>query len=111
MYKNLLEIQKRTEQIVKENKSDTDWREEISYFQLELSHLNQERLIHLIVTLTVGVVGIASVFVTIFRPSLPLFVLDIIFMGLFAAYIFHYKRLEDTAQYWYEIIHRLKDKL
>lgn len=104
-YRN--ELEKR----IDENRPETDWQKENKFFESKFFHLQTERLIHLLVTLTVGLATIISCFVTMISQIFPLFVLDGIFMILFFAYILHYRKLENTAQSWYSLQDKLRKKI
>lgn len=99
------------EKLVAENPSKHDWKKELKFFQTKLLHLQIERIIHLLVTLTVGIATLISCFVTMTFPLVPLFILDGILMVLFFAYILHYRKLENTAQSWYSLHDLLQRKI
>lgn len=66
-----------------------------------LSYLQHERLLHLLVTLTVGLAALVTCITTLLLPLLTLYLLDGVLLVLFAAYLVHYRKLENTAQEWY----------
>jgi len=110
MIKKLLQSQEDIEQLLKNDSAQTNWSQEIDWFNKQLKHLQHERLIHLIVTLAVGIASIISFSTTLFHPIVPIFFLDFILISLFTAYIFHYRKLENTTQYWYSILKKIKKK-
>lgn len=110
MLEEMIAYQRHIQQILKENSSETDWKKEMKYFQIKLSQLQTERLIHLLVMLTVGIATLISCFITMTSQILPLFLLDGIFMVLFFAYILHYRKLENTTQSWYLLQKQLIEK-
>ncbi|MBN1162467.1 hypothetical protein JXA34_01845 [Patescibacteria group bacterium] len=111
MIKGLIESKKELEKLLGENSSETDWVGETNWFNAQIKHLQHEREVHLIVTLAVGLSGLISIYVSLFKPIIWLLVLDIIFLVLFAAYIFHYRYLENETQRWYSLLRRLKEKV
>lgn len=70
--------------------------------------IQHERLIHLLVTIFVGIcMLITSVSVIITEiPSLLLLAVPLII--LFIAYIIHYRFLENTTQRWYTLLEEIK---
>ncbi len=108
MIDSLISFQKKIEQEISDNTIDISAKK--YQFEQNLKNLQHEREMHLYVTLTVGLAALISCFVTIFKPMLPLFILDILFCGLFIAYIFHYRSLENRTQHWYELQNKLMGK-
>jgi hypothetical protein len=110
MLETLLTYQQELEKSLHENPPSFDWHKEMDFFRSNLLHLQFERLIHLIVTMTVGLATLISCFVSMINQIVPLFLLDGILMILFIAYIVHYRKLENTTQSWYELQNELKRK-
>jgi len=106
----MIAYQKGLETLLRDNSSDTDWQKELEFFNTKLLHLQLERLIHLLVTLTVGFAALISCYVSMFNQIFPLFILDGILTMLFIAYIFHYRKLENTTQSLYPLMDTLKRK-
>ena len=76
---------------------------------VKIQFFQHERLIHLIVTMTMSiltVITICAIFVA-GEASIPIVMLFLLFLGLTAAYIIHYYRLENGVQELYECYHRL----
>jgi membrane-associated protease RseP (regulator of RpoE activity) len=111
MLEEMIAFQKETEKLLKDNPAGADWRKEAEFFQTKLLHLQIERLIHLLVTMTVGLATLISCYVTMINRMLPLIILDGILIILFFAYILHYRKLENTAQSWYATLDKLKKKV
>jgi len=99
------------ESLLAKDDPQTPWPIELSHFEHLLSHLQHERLIHLLVTLTVGLATLISTLVTLSHPLLPLIVLDAILGTLFLAYIIHYRRLENSTQSCYPLLTCLQIKI
>jgi hypothetical protein len=111
MLETLFENHKELEKLLADNPPDTDWKREMKFFKTNLKQLQLERIIHLMVTLTVGLATLLSCFVTMIYQMFPLFILDGILMVLFIAYILHYRKLENMAQSWYPLLNALKKKI
>jgi cobalamin biosynthesis protein CobD/CbiB len=111
MLTQILSTQKTLTKLIAKNSPQTNWSIEIAHFNLLLSCLQHERLIHLLVTLTVGLATLISYFVTLFHPLLTLYLLDFILSLLFVVYIFHYRRLENTTQNCYPLLEELHKQL
>jgi hypothetical protein len=110
MLEELIAYRKTLDQLLHDNPEGTDWKRETKLFHTKFLHLQIERLIHLLVTLTVGLAALISCLATMAYPMVPLYVLDAILMILFLAYILHYRKLENTAQSWYVLFDTLKEK-
>ena len=110
MLENMIAYQRKIEQLIKGNSNDTDWQEESNYFQIKLEYLQHERLIHLLVTLTVGLACLISCLFSLSYYLVPLFILDSILMFLFLAYIIHYRKLENTTQSCYQTLDKIQQK-
>lgn len=88
----------------------TNWEEILDHHKLMIARIQHERLIHLLVTIFVGVVLMSSFFVTLFIPTTWLLLLNAIVAVLFVAYIFHYRFLENTTQNWYSLEDKIEDQ-
>jgi uncharacterized membrane protein len=97
--------------IISDKSSDTDWKKILEKHQRMISHIQHERLIHLIVTMFVGLVMSIGAFIIIItqKPDLLLFVLFLLI--LFVAYLFHYRFLENTTQNWHEVEEKIISKI
>jgi hypothetical protein len=84
-----------------------NWNELIAYHKTQIEFIQHERLIHLIITIGVAII-LSSLFIALmvsFNKGLIIIVLMLIVMEVF--YIFHYYKLENGIQRWYEIYHKL----
>jgi hypothetical protein len=70
-----------------------------------------ERLIHLLVTLSVALFALLATGWALARPSLAAFLLAALLLGLTAAYVLHYFRLENGVQRLYGLSLRLDERL
>ena len=85
----------------------------LSEHEKKLTWLMHERLVHLIVMITIGIVMLFSVGLILLAPdslpaSLPLFVISFV---LTCFYVKHYFFLENTVQRWYAIDEEITAKL
>lgn len=111
MLDKMLTYQKEIEKLLKDNPAETDWSKELEFFNIKLTHLQSERLMHLLVMLTVGFACLTSCLVSLALPTIPLLIFDAVLILLFIAYLIHYRRLENTCQYWYSLLDKLKEKV
>jgi len=88
--------------------SDTDWRDVLENHKEMITKIQHERLIHLLVTIFVGVVMSTSAFITIVTQKSDLLIFCISLLLLFVSYLFHYRSLENTTQNWYLIEDEIK---
>lgn len=87
--------------ILEEEKKDRDWKEILEHHRLMITRIQHERLIHLLVTIFVGLCFVLCFLVAILSYNILLSFISLILMILFTAYIFHYRFLENTTQKWY----------
>jgi hypothetical protein len=75
----------------------------IAYFQ-------HERLIHLIVTVFVGLADMLSILLLFSAPAYPAIALTVLLTVLFSFYIAHYYTLENNTQKLYKLLDILLEK-
>lgn len=90
--------------------SDTDWKRVLENHIEMISTIQHERLIHLLVTIFVGIVMAMSSLVTVITEEPYLLLLDLPLLALFMAYIIHYRFLENTTQNWYKLRELIKKR-
>jgi uncharacterized membrane protein len=97
--------------ILSEKTSDADWKSILEDHREMIAKIQHERLIHLLVTIFVGVVMSIASFATIItrKPDLLIFCIPLFF--LFLGYLFHYRFLENTTQNWYLLKDQIKKNL
>jgi len=110
MLKDLLIHGKETEKLLKNPPAKVNWKKEYAEFSKHIENLQYERLIHLMVTLTIGLVLFVNCLTILFLPQPILFILGLLLLCLFIPYLIHYRKLENTTQYWYELSNKLKKK-
>jgi hypothetical protein len=81
---------------------------ELEYFEEKIHEFQHERLIHLIVTMTVGIGTLILMLSTLQFPLIPLIISDGILLILFIAYLIHYRALENGVQKTYDLLDELR---
>lgn len=99
-----LEIKK----ILSDKDVKTDWKMVLENHKEMITEIQHERLIHLLVTMLVGMIMAATFFVIFITKDPILLFLFIPLLVLFVAYLFHYRFLENTTQNWYLIKDKIK---
>ena len=94
---------KEIEKMFLDKNSKVDWREKLEYHRIMILRIQHERLIHLLVTIFVGIIMVTSAFVNIVSQNKLFVFFTIPLIILFTAYLFHYRFLENTTQKWYKI--------
>jgi len=77
----------------------------------QTAFMQHERLIHLIVTMSVALFLLLSLLYVSIRPTVPAGALAALLLVLTSAYIVHYFRLENGVQRWYHLANRIDEKL
>lgn len=77
----------------------------------QISFMQHERLIHLIVTMFVALFTMLSFGLLYFAPAVPTGLLSALLIILSGAYILHYFRLENGVQRWYHISNEIEKML
>jgi hypothetical protein len=108
MLEEMIAYQKELNKLIQDKPENIDWTNKTEFFKTRFIHLQIERLIHLLVTLTVGLGMLISCYVTMIFQVIPMIILDVILIVLFFAYILHYRKLENVAQGWYPLIDLLE---
>ncbi|MCC6337922.1 MAG: hypothetical protein IT380_28485 [Myxococcales bacterium] len=86
------------------------WEGLAGFHEKQVRFMQHERLIHLLVTLTVAVLALGSVVFVAVRPILAGFALAALLLALVSAYLVHYFRLENGVQRWYFLANRIDEK-
>ena len=68
--------------------------------------VHRERVVHLLVTLAVGLFVLLALGLSLWRPGLPTLALVVLLCGLEIAYIRHYFLLENLVQDWTDLLLR-----
>lgn len=102
MKRKILEIILMAEEILSTNEK-VDWNEQLKYFSRWIGYFQHERLIHLMVTCLFAILTILTIFINLFKFSIPSLILFVLFFILLIPYIGHYYLLENKTQYLYNL--------
>lgn len=108
MFKN---YDKKIREMLSAKNEKTDWKRVLKEHRKMIAVIQHERLIHLMVTIFVGIVMSMAFFTTIILGQSYLLLLDIPLLMLFVGYLFHYRFLENTTQRWYLLTESIKESL
>lgn len=100
MTKHIREHKKKLDKLLSENSPDTDWEAVSAELLVKIGFYQHERLVHLIVTMSVAIMLVMSVLATVLISDVNeiLLVLDGLFFVLTAPYIVYYFMLENAVQ-------------
>jgi len=73
-----------------------------------IEYMQHERLVHLLVTLTVAVLMVMSLILMVIHTKPEVLVLLVLLLVLLIPYIFHYFFLENTVQEWYKLMDEIE---
>ena len=97
--------EKRIKEAMNDKNTDFNWL--LDYHKTWIAFMQHERLIHLIVTMTVAIILVMAFGITVMGDSgtylLYAIALDGILVILFGFYIVHYYQLENGVQRWYRL--------
>jgi hypothetical protein len=109
----MIDYMKKHESYVQEalakNPDEDKLKELLAYHDKQISWMQHERLVHLIVMLFVCLFTLLVLGFAVIRTSIPSIILFVIFLVLSVAYIIHYYRLENGVQKWYLISNQIKE--
>lgn len=86
------------------------WAEALAFHETQLSRMQHERLIHLLVTMFVALFGLLALGFVAVHTTLPGLIVVPLLLVLTAAYLLHYFRLENGVQSWYHLGNRLAER-
>jgi len=98
-------------EILGNNPNEERLRELLTYHDKQIKWMQHERLVHLIVMLSVCFFTLMVFGFAIIRTSVPSIILFVILLALSVAYIIHYYRLENSVQKWYLISNQIQNDL
>lgn len=108
MKERILNYVKETDNLI--NKKEKVSKERLEYHLIQIEQFQHERLIHLIVTVFVGIVAILFFLFGIFLQNIGILLVFIILVCLFIPYILHYYLLENNVQKLYDQYDKLLKK-
>lgn len=80
----------------------------LEYHDRQVLWMQHERLVHLIVTLSVCLFALLSLGFAVWMPSLPCLALAGLLVILAVAYLIHYYRIENRVQRWYGLSNEIR---
>lgn len=86
---------------------DVDWAGLASFHRTQIGFLQQERLVHLLVTLFFGLCALLVLLFVAVRPQVLAGVLLLLLLALLIPYVAHYYRLENGVQRWYHLANEI----
>lgn len=108
MKRRLTTYLKEIDRILAEEEQERDYEELAREHLVQIGFFMHERLVHLIVTLTFGLLAFATFFVLLFQFSVGLLVLFAALLVLLIPYIAHYYLLENGVQKMYQQYDKIK---
>jgi hypothetical protein len=113
MIKELRKCQKAINELLTDENTSADFNKECEKLLVKIKFFQHERLIHLIVTMTMSLltVIVAISLLTVGDAVLvPLMLLFVMLLALTGAYLSHYFKLENGVQRLYGSYHKLREK-
>lgn len=112
MRKEIKHYKKQLEKILNDNSPNTDWEKLSCEVQTKIGFFQHERLVHLIVTMSVAIMCILSILAASLTENapLPLIILVGLFVILLAPYIIYYYMLENAVQDIYRYYDKVREK-
>lgn len=108
----MIDYMKRHERYIREmlgkNLSPEAWKVLMAHHDQQIRWMQHERLVHLMVMLSVCLFALIALGFVLLSPTLPFFILLALLVVLSGAYILHYYRLENDVQKWYELSGELR---
>ncbi|MCL2109139.1 MAG: hypothetical protein FWH20_07325 [Oscillospiraceae bacterium] len=104
MIKQINNCKHEFDKLLAENSPDTDWEKEAEKLLERIKFFQHERIVHLIVTMTMSLLTVIFVCVLNFVGEtvlIPFVLLFALCLALTAAYLVHYYRLENGVQELY----------
>ncbi len=98
----LKEYTEEIEKKLKDNDKKTDWNKVLDNHRVQIGFLQNERLIHLLVTLTFGMLFCFFITVILIWQVMMLMGVLALVIIMLVGYVFHYFKLENGVQklYW-----------
>lgn len=93
------------------NKEKQDWKIVLKNHRETIRFMQHERLIHLLITLTFGILFVISMMFSLLYQFMVLVLIDFLLLVLLVPYIFHYFKLENGVQKMYWIDKLIQNKI
>jgi Ca2+/Na+ antiporter len=97
--------------LLKEAAKDQDWNKIAASHLQQLAFFQHERLMHLIVTMTVAILTLISMGITLLSTNLGTMLLTVLLLVLLLPYLYHYYLLENGVQKMYTQYDLIQQKL
>lgn len=112
MTKDIRNYKARVNELLEKDDPSTDWDVLSAELLAKIGFYQHERIVHLIVTMTVAVLSVMSICVTFVAETVtvPHMVLIALFLILVAPYIVYYFTLENAVQDIYQYYDRVREK-
>jgi hypothetical protein len=113
MNKQLQKLKKSLDGLLEADSASTDWNAESEKLLTKIKFYQHERLVHLIVTMTMSVLTIITTGILFTIESDALIAVMLLFamlLALTAAYLSHYFKLENHVQSLYDYYHKIQEK-
>ena len=107
----LREYDRKIKRLLDSKPADTNWKEILKTHQEMISIIRHERLLHLLVMLTVAIIVTIVFALIIVLEKMILLLLGVPLLSLFIGYIIHYRFLENTTQNWHKLSEEIKKNL
>jgi len=85
-----------------------DWAGLARFHRAQISYLQHERLVHLLVTLFFGLCTLLTLLFIVLHPQVPVGVLLALLLLLLVPYVVHYYKLENGVQRWYHLANEIE---
>lgn len=107
MRKRILQYRKQIDVLLKTLPEGTDWADVLREHLQQIAFFQHERLVHLIVTMTVALLTLLSMGIALVAQIMTLLLLTAVLAVLLIPYILHYYLLENEVQKMYVQYDRL----
>jgi hypothetical protein len=97
-------------QALESGPGDRGWEELATYHGHQISYLQHERLVHLLVTLFFGLFALISALRFVAEPGTAMAALVLLFLLLLVPYVVHYFQLENGVQRFYELANEIDQR-
>jgi hypothetical protein len=77
----------------------------------KIKYLQHERLVHLLVMLTVGIASLLTVLTSLIIQNATLLVPGVMLASLFFGYLVYYRKLENITQRWYGYNAKISERI
>ncbi len=102
MKERILAYHKKVDEILEENRQDTDWRDVLQEHKTQVAYFQHERIAHLLVLVLFALMFLISIGIALVADYLPMLAVSFVVMILLVPYISHYYLLENEVQYMYK---------